>query len=73
MKCQNCKWWELWRKLSDTSIGACRKALPVIAPYSQQTGMGVWPETRSSDWCGCFEPQPSTAPDADILTGQGRC
>jgi hypothetical protein len=51
--CSGCRWWlvhpqEGTEPGSDQSVGFCRR----FPPARRENGVGAWPITFGSDWCG---------------------
>ena len=50
-KCENCRFWI--HKIRASSLGECHGAPPTARESMQLAG--IWPKTKSDDWCGVFD------------------
>jgi hypothetical protein len=59
--CAECRWWQFQAadtddRQSETSIGYCRR----FPPARRENGVGAWPITLGSDWCGEYQERSDT-------------
>jgi hypothetical protein len=66
--CERCKWWQGRYKAGEVPqrrpstfvgtpfpLGDCRRNEPAINTKPDGRVFTVWPTTKGTDWCGCFE------------------
>ncbi len=68
-RCDRCRFWHEFSGNSEATpgehTGECRRHPPVIVfPFQMHDILpaesGFWPLTRPEDWCGEFQPRPTT-------------
>jgi hypothetical protein len=62
MNCEKCKWFKVTDKAAGVIYGDCRKQCPNFvqiknAISGESYGKTAWPEVKSDDFCGEFEPK----------------
>ena len=60
LECYSCIWWLQEKKRSQT--GYCRRGAPVHPAHMDSKSTGVWPKTKSTDYCGQFEARTAGTP-----------
>lgn len=51
--CSSCRFWQNF----DDGLGKCRRHAPIVSDGTIEAIR--WPVSKSSDWCGEYEPQPT--------------
>ena len=55
--CATCRFWRLQAIRDESDWGQCRRMPPILPELADDKLVvaGIWPSTKSEDWCGEWE------------------